>query len=143
MNYYKANKKVAEYLNLTNERNETKDKNYILWVADINRFGSLGDIDKILSDIGAVALSPVDARKELTGEVCTPMPVPADERFVIGTAVVEKDTAVEDNTTSETLPDNTEGVTTTDGNETENPNAVEETYTAEGDVEPVEEEGNV
>lgn len=143
MNYYKANKKVAEYLNLTNERNETKDKNYILWVADINRFGSLGDIDKILSDIGAVALSPVDARKELTGEVCTPMPVPADERFVIGAAVVEKDNTVEDNVMPETLPDNTESVATSAGSEIENPNAGEETYPAEGDVEPIEEEDNV
>ena len=142
MNYYKANKKVAEYLNLTNERNETKDKNYILWVADINRFGSLGDIDKILSDIGAVALSPVDARKELTGEVCTPLPTPADERFVIGTATKEEEAAIEDNPATETIADNTEAVAT-DGGENAEGSEVSEEANPAADTEPKEGEDNV
>lgn len=83
MNYYKVNAKVAEYLNLTAERNMTKDGNYILWVADINRFGSLVNISGILEDIGGVALSSADVVKELRGEISTKLPVPKDARFVI------------------------------------------------------------
>ena len=83
MNYYKVNAKVAEYLNLTAERNMTKDGNYILWVADINRFGSLVNISGILEDIGGVALSSADVVKELRGEISTKLPVPKEGRFVI------------------------------------------------------------
>ena len=86
MNYYKVNAKVAEYLNLTTERNMTKDGNYILWVADINRFGSLVNISGILEDIGGVALSSADVVKELRGEMSTKLPEPKDARFVIKSA---------------------------------------------------------
>ena len=86
MNYYKVNAKVAEYLNLTAERNTTKDGNYILWVADINRFGSLVNISGILEDIGGVALSSADVVKELRGEMSTKLPEPKDARFVIKSA---------------------------------------------------------
>lgn len=86
MNYYKVNAKVAEYLNLTAERNMTKDGNYILWVADINRFGSLVNISGILEDIGGVALSSADVVKELRGEMSTKLPEPKDARFVIKSA---------------------------------------------------------
>ena len=87
MNYYKVNAKVAEYLNLTAERNMTKDGNYILWVADINRFGSLVNISGILEDIGGVALSSADVVKELRGEMSTKLPEPKDARFVVKSAV--------------------------------------------------------
>ena len=86
MNYYKVNAKVAEYLNLTAERNMTKDGNYILWVADINRFGSLVNISGILEDIGGVALSSADVVKELRGEMSTKLPEPKDTRFVVKSA---------------------------------------------------------
>ena len=86
MNYYKVNARVAEYLNLTAERNMTKDGNYILWVADINRFGSLANISGILEDIGGVALSSADVVKELRGEMSTKLPEPKDARFVIKSA---------------------------------------------------------
>lgn len=91
MNYYKVNAKVAEYLNLTAERNMTKDGNYILWVADINRFGSLVNISGILEDIGGVALSSADVVKELRGEMSTKLPEPKDARFVIKSAVSAND----------------------------------------------------
>lgn len=91
MNYYKVNAKVAEYLNLTAERNMTKDGNYILWVADINRFGSLVNISGILEDIGGVALSSADVVKELRGEMSTKLPEPKDARFVIKSAVSASD----------------------------------------------------
>ena len=89
--YYKANKKVAEYLQLTAERNETRDGNYILWVADINRFGSLANIDEILANIGAVAIHPKDVRNELLGITNTPLPTPLDKKFVIGTVKIAAD----------------------------------------------------
>ena len=87
MNYYKVNAKVAEYLNLTAERNTTKDGNYILWVADINRFGSLVNISGILEDIGGVALSSADVVKELRGEMSTKLPEPKDARFIVKSSV--------------------------------------------------------
>ena len=91
MNYYKVNAKVAEYLNLTAERNMTKDGNYVLWVADINRFGSLANISGILEDIGGVALSSADVVKELRGEMSTKLPEPKDARFVVKSAVSASD----------------------------------------------------
>ena len=109
--YYKANKKVAEYLQLTAERNETRDGNYILWVADINRFGSLANIDEILANIGAVAIHPKDVRNELLGITNTPLPTPLDEKFVIGTVKIAAD-------------ENTEGLGMSNTDNTDNTQAV-------------------
>lgn len=122
MNYYKVNAKVAEYLNLTAERNMTKDGNYILWVADINRFGSLVNISGILEDIGGVALSSADVVKELRGEMSTKLPEPKDARFVVKSAVsasgndnagghtdnTDNEEAVGDGNTAEEIPVDTE-----------------------------------
>lgn len=115
--YYKANKKVAEYLQLTAERNETRDGNYILWVADINRFGSLANIDEILANIGAVAIHPKDVRNELLGVTNTPLPTPLVEKFVIGTVKIAADENTEglgvsntDNTQAEVSESEAESV---------------------------------
>lgn len=115
--YYKANKKVAEYLQLTAERNETRDGNYILWVADINRFGSLANIDEILANIGAVAIHPKDVRNELLGITNTPLPTPLVEKFVIGTVKIAADENTEglgvfntDNTQAEVSESEAESV---------------------------------
>lgn len=124
MNYYKVNARVAEYLNLTAERNMTKDGNYILWVADINRFGSLVNISGILEDIGGVALSSADVVKELRGEMSTKLPEPKDARFVVKRAVSASDNegaggrtdntaneeAVGEGNTAEEIPVDTEGM---------------------------------
>lgn len=124
MNYYKVNARVAEYLNLTAERNMTKDGNYILWVADINRFGSLANISGILEDIGGVALSSADVVKELRGEMSTKLPEPKDARFVVKRAVSASDNegaggrtdntaneeAVGEGNTAEEIPVDTEGM---------------------------------
>lgn len=131
MNYYKVNAKVAEYLNLTAERNMTKDGNYILWVADINRFGSLVNISGILEDIGGVALSSADVVKELRGEMSTKLPVPKDARFVVKSAVSASDNdnagghtdntaneeAVGEGNTAEEIPVDTESVSVEEGSE--------------------------
>lgn len=115
MNYYKVNAKVAEYLNLTAERNMTKDGNYILWVADINRFGSLVNISGILEDIGGVALNSADVVKELRGEMSTKLPEPKDARFIIKSA-----TSFNDNgNSSEQIVDAATGETATEETATE------------------------
>ena len=119
MNYYKVNAKVAEYLNLTAERNMTKDGNYILWVADINRFGSLVNISGILEDIGGVALSSADVVKELRGEMSTKLPEPKDARFVIKSA-----TSFNDNgNSSEQIVDAATEETSTEVNDVNTENA--------------------
>lgn len=129
MNYYKVNARVAEYLNLTAERNMTKDGNYILWVADINRFGSLVNISGILEDIGGVALSSADVVKELRGEMSTKLPEPKDARFVVKSAVSASDNegtggrtdntaneeAASEGNTAEEIPVDTEGMSVEEG----------------------------
>lgn len=141
MNYYKVNARVAEYLNLTAERNMTKDGNYILWVADINRFGSLANISGILEDIGGVALSSADVVKELRGEMSTKLPEPKDTRFVVKSAVsasdndnagghtdntVNEEAASEENTAEE-IPVDTESVSVEEGSENTEDHQTEET----------------
>ena len=140
MNYYKVNAKVAEYLNLTAERNMTKDGNYILWVADINRFGSLVNISGILEDIGGVALSSADVVKELRGEMSTKLPVPKDARFVVKSAVSASDNdnagghtdntanegAVGEGNTAEEIPVHTEDMSVEEGSENTEDHQIEE-----------------
>ena len=81
-NYFKVNKKVAEYLNLKNERNTSKDGNYILWQSDMKR---LGAIEYAVQITGAAVLTPREARMEFYGELCKPLGTPIDERFIIET----------------------------------------------------------
>lgn len=141
MNYYKVNAKVAEYLNLTAERNMTKDGNYILWVADINRFGSLVNISGILEDIGGVALSSADVVKELRGEMSTKLPEPKDARFVVKSAVSASDNdnagghtdntaneeAVGGGNTAEGIPVDKEDMSVEEGSENTEDHQTEET----------------
>ncbi len=140
MNYYKVNAKVAEYLNLTAERNMTKDGNYILWVADINRFGSLVNISGILEDIGGVALSSADVVKELRGEMSTKLPEPKDARFVVKSAASANDnegagghignTATEEavgvENSNEEIPVDTEGMSVEEGSDNTEDHQTEE-----------------
>ena len=140
MNYYKVNPRVAEYLNLTAERNMTKDGNYILWVADINRFGSLVNISGILEDIGGVALSSADVVKELKGEMSTKLPGPKDARFVVKFALSASDNegaggntdntaneeAASEENTAEEIPVDTEGVSVEEGSENTEDHQTEE-----------------
>lgn len=140
MNYYKVNAKVAEYLNLTAERNMTKDGNYILWVADINRFGSLVNISGILEDIGGVALSSADVVKELRGEMSTKLPEPKDARFVVKSAVSASDNdnagghtdntaneeAVGEGNTAGEIPVHTEDMSVEEGSENTEDHQIEE-----------------
>lgn len=81
-NYFKVNEKVAEYLDLKDERNKSKDGNYILWQSDMKR---LGAIEYAVQITGAAVLTPREARMEFYGEMCKPLGTPLDERFIMET----------------------------------------------------------
>lgn len=81
--YIKANPKVADYLNLKNDRNTVSDGNYLLWQNDMLAFGPLTELPDILTAIGAIALMPHEAREEQDGTVTRPLPTATDERFII------------------------------------------------------------
>ena len=81
-NYFKVNGKVAEYLDLKDERNKSNDGNYILWLSDMKR---LGAIEYAVQITGAAVLTPREARMEFYGEMCKPLGTPIDERFIIET----------------------------------------------------------
>lgn len=79
--YIKATPKIAEYLGLTGIRNKLKDGNYLLWQADMLKFGPLTDLASTLSKIGAVSLTPEEAKQEQDGKLTTDLPEPADSQF--------------------------------------------------------------
>lgn len=117
MNYYKVNRLVAEELNLTTERNRTKDGAYILWYADINRLGSMADIGGIMRRIGGLVLLPNEARNELCGVKNTPLPIAEDERYILPQDKVNNSgTPAEDMKPDETnaAADNAESMGNTD-----------------------------
>lgn len=79
--YIKANHLVAKALKLEDERLETKDGGYILWQADMLRFGSLIQLNEILENIGAIALTPTEAREEQDGTKVRELPLAVEEQF--------------------------------------------------------------
>lgn len=81
--YVKANRKVAEFLHLENDRTQFTDGNFLLWMQDIMVFGSLINFNQILAQIGAVAMDGESAKQEQDGECTHLLPVATDERFVI------------------------------------------------------------
>lgn len=81
--YIKANPLVAAHLGLTRDRNILPDGNYILWQSDMLRFGPLCLLPATLSQIGAIALLPHEAREEQDGAVNRPLPTATDPRFII------------------------------------------------------------
>lgn len=83
--YIKANSKVAQYLNLQNDRNTVKDGNYILWQSDLLAFGPLTRLSETLAAIGAIVLMPHEAREEQDGTQLRPLPTATDPRFEIPT----------------------------------------------------------
>ena len=97
--YIKANPKVAAYLHLENDRLKLKDGNYILWQGDMTAFGPLPMLNDTLTKIGGIALMPHEAKQEQDGTVVRPLPVAADERFIMET--VTEHHKEETNTTDE------------------------------------------
>ena len=121
--YIKANPLVAEFLQVENDRNTVKDGNYLLWQADMLKFGPLTQLADTLQQIGGLSLSAHEAREEQDGTVTRPLPVATDPRFII-----EPVTAPE------------EDVTGTDSNENEpvGGESFEPDATPEEDAEGVE-----
>ena len=97
--YIKANPKVAAYLHLENDRLKLKDGNYILWQGDMTAFGPLPMLNDTLTKIGGIALMPHEAKQEQDGTVVRPLPVAADERFIMETVTEHHEE--ETNTTDE------------------------------------------
>ena len=126
--YIKANPKVAQYLNLENDRNTVADGNYLLWQADMLEFGPLTELNNTLAMIGGLALMPHEAREEQDGTVIRPLPEPTDERFryqpvpPVEEPGEEVEEQPEGNGESETPTDQPEAETPTEGNgESETP----------------------
>lgn len=99
--YIKANQKVAAYLHLENDRLRLKDGNYILWQGDMTAFGPLPMLSATLTQIGAIALMPHEAKQEQDGIVVRPLPTATDERFVMETAAEQPNTNTETSATDE------------------------------------------
>ena len=112
--YIKVNPLVADYLNLCNDRNTVKDGNYLLWQADMLRFGPLTQLTETLKQIGGLALMPHEAKEEQDGTVVRDLPIAEDPRFVYGNSV---------NTQGDNSTQTTEGV-----QETEDPQPSVDTW---------------
>lgn len=103
--YIKVNPLVADYLNLCNDRNTVKDGNYLLWQADMLRFGPLTQLTETLKQIGGLALMPHEAKEEQDGTVVRDLPIAEDPRFVYGNSA---------NTQGDNSTHTTEGVQETE-----------------------------
>lgn len=103
--YIKVNPLVADYLNLCNDRNTVKDGNYLLWQADMLRFGPLTQLTETLKLIGGLALMPHEAKEEQDGTIVRDLPIAEDPRFVYGNSV---------NTEGDNSTQTTEGVQETE-----------------------------
>lgn len=89
--YVKANRKVAEFLHLTEDRTQLQDDNFLLWCQDLLPFGKPIEFEKTLSQIGAIAMDGKTASKEQDGEVCNKLPVAIDNRFKMQDNVAEEE----------------------------------------------------
>lgn len=81
--YIKANRKVAEFLQLTKDRTELQDGSSLLWCQDILPLGKPIEFEETLSKIGAIAMDGKTACMEQEGEVCNKLPVATDSRFIM------------------------------------------------------------
>jgi hypothetical protein len=133
--YIKANPKVASFLRVENERNTVKDGNYLLWQADMLKFGPLTQLNETLAQIGGIALMAHEAREEQDGTVTRPLPVATDPRFIMDTEQ-EAASAEDQPGNGEDQPGN--GETVTEGEQTEAATGGESEEITAGDVGNVE-----
>ena len=90
-------------------------------------FGPLPMLSETLTQIGAIALMPHEAKQEQDGIVVRPLPTATDERFVMETAAEQPNTNTETSTPDEQPDDegndpaSTESETAVDGDGEELP----------------------
>lgn len=133
--YIKANPKVAVFLRVENERNTVKDGNYLLWQADMLKFGPLTQLNETLAQIGGIALMAHEAREEQDGIVTRPLPRATDPRFIMdGDEPEPEPEAAPANDQPEPEPGNGESVTEGTG-EAETPEEQTEAATGGGSEE--------
>ena len=125
--YIKVNPLVADYLNLCNDRNTVKDGNYLLWQADMLRFGPLTQLTETLKQIGGLALMPHEAKEEQDGTVVRDLPIAEDPRFVYGNSVnTEGDNSTQTTEGVQETEDPQPSVDTGDNNSAETTEGVQE-----------------
>lgn len=116
--YIKANRLVAEFLHLENDRNKLNDGNYLLWQQDMLEFGPLPQLNETLVMIGGLALLPHEAREEQDGVISRPLPIATDPRFILPDPTPEPEPEENngesqgENSEQEEQPANGEGETT-------------------------------
>lgn len=121
--YIKANKKVAEYLHLENDRLQLKDGNYILWQGDMLAFGPLPLLNDTMAQIGGISLLPHEAREEQDGTYNRVLPKATDERFVIDEPGDTTEGETEEADAPTTSEEESQPNETEEGNESENTEA--------------------
>ena len=125
--YIKVNPLVADYLNLCNDRNTVKDGNYLLWQADMLRFGPLTQLTETLKQIGGLALMPHEAKEEQDGTVVRDLPIAEDPRFVYCNSVnTEGDNSTQTTEGVQETEDPQPSVDTADNNSAETTEGVQE-----------------
>lgn len=87
--YIKVTKAVADKLGLTATRNKTADGNVILWQSDLNKFDGTTIFDRAKA-IGGVALTAMDAKREIDGTGYPVEPTIPEEYKVPTTESVEE-----------------------------------------------------
>ncbi len=144
--YIKANRLVAEFLHLENDRNKLNDGNYLLWQQDMLEFGPLPQLNETLVTIGGLALLPHEAREEQDGVISRPLPIATDPRFILPDPTPEPEPEPEENN-SESQGENSEqveqpGESQEAGEQEEQPaNGEGETTEAPGEGETTEQTG--
>lgn len=152
--YIKANRLVAEFLHLENDRNKLNDGNYLLWQQDMLEFGPLPQLNETLVMIGGLALLPHEAREEQDGVISRPLPIATDPRFILpdptpepeennGESQGENSEQVEQpaNGEGETTETPGEGETTEQTGESQEPGEQPDSIEAEGKGETTDQPG--
>ena len=96
--YYKVNEAVVRKLGLTEVRKRLQDGNYIIWFLDMKSLMiELGSesFDELKAQVGALSLTPLEAKQEQDGKVLRNMPEPTLPEFVMNATGETQDTETE------------------------------------------------
>ena len=97
--YIKVNRKVVDYLGVTNDRYQFPDGNYMLWKFDLLPLG--GNNEETIRMVGGVGMTSEQVREEQHGGTPTPLPEAEDERFRMDENEVSERVAVVEETPEE------------------------------------------